>query len=204
MTASVAKTAKGAATRGAVIRAAAGVFGRRGYVAASMNEIVAATGLTKGAVYFHFASKSDLAVAVILDGKDRWLAAASQEAASHSRAIDQLSAVADLVARLAASPDEDVNLVRLTNELAASADGAALPEPAAMLKPWVDFLAEIVRAAQAAGDLDASRSPHDVASVLIAAFEGVKQSLDPTTAQFRRQVTLLREVLLAGLAAPTH
>ncbi|WP_130177950.1 ScbR family autoregulator-binding transcription factor [Cryobacterium sp. SO1] len=52
-------------TRAAIIRAAADVFGDLGYGGASMADICLAAGLTKGALYFHFASKDALALAVI-------------------------------------------------------------------------------------------------------------------------------------------
>jgi AcrR family transcriptional regulator len=57
--------ARAVETRALIIRAAADVFGARGYGGSSLTEICAAAGLTKGAVYFHFASKDALALAVV-------------------------------------------------------------------------------------------------------------------------------------------
>ncbi len=48
------------ATRGAIVRAASDLFGRRGYAATSVDEIAGAAGVAKGAVYHHFASKERL------------------------------------------------------------------------------------------------------------------------------------------------
>jgi AcrR family transcriptional regulator len=48
-------------TRAAVLKAAAAAFDEAGYLAATLDDIVARTGMTKGAVYFHFASKEALA-----------------------------------------------------------------------------------------------------------------------------------------------
>ncbi len=45
------------ATRRAVLAAARSSFGRKGYVQTSVDEIAAAAGVTKGAVYHHFAGK---------------------------------------------------------------------------------------------------------------------------------------------------
>lgn len=56
---------KKARTRAQLIAAAATVFARRGYVAASLDEVAEEAGLTKGAVYSNFASKEDLFQAVI-------------------------------------------------------------------------------------------------------------------------------------------
>lgn len=48
------------ARRELILRAAADVIGRRGYAAASMDEVAAAAGVTKLIVYRHFASKAEL------------------------------------------------------------------------------------------------------------------------------------------------
>jgi AcrR family transcriptional regulator len=58
---------KKARTRAQLIDAAATVFARRGYVAASLDEVAEEAGLTKGAVYSNFASKEELFEAVIQD-----------------------------------------------------------------------------------------------------------------------------------------
>ena len=48
------------ARRETILRAAADVIGRRGYAAASMDEVAAAAGVTKLILYRHFASKAEL------------------------------------------------------------------------------------------------------------------------------------------------
>lgn len=67
-------TPKGAATRREILRAAARVFDAKGYALARMDDVVSETGLTKGAVYFHFKSKAALAHAVVDDQKQGMLA----------------------------------------------------------------------------------------------------------------------------------
>lgn len=58
---------KKARTRAQLIDAAATVFARRGYVAASLDEVAEEASLTKGAVYSNFGGKEDLFQAVIED-----------------------------------------------------------------------------------------------------------------------------------------
>ena len=48
------------ATRSAIVTAAADLFARQGYAATSVDEIAAAAGVAKGAVYHHFESKERL------------------------------------------------------------------------------------------------------------------------------------------------
>ena len=51
---------QGEATRSALLAAARELFGERGYAATSTEEIVAAAGVTKGALYHHFGGKQEL------------------------------------------------------------------------------------------------------------------------------------------------
>lgn len=59
-------------TRAAIIRSAAVEFGKSGYAAASLNRILEGSRATKGAMYFHFDSKEDLARAVLDTAVDRY------------------------------------------------------------------------------------------------------------------------------------
>jgi AcrR family transcriptional regulator len=52
-------------TRERLLDAAAEVFARRGFETATLDEVAAAAGYTKGAVYSNFASKTDLFIALI-------------------------------------------------------------------------------------------------------------------------------------------
>jgi AcrR family transcriptional regulator len=58
------KAAQGQATRAALLDAARRLFGQRGYAATSTEDVVAAAGVTKGALYHHFGGKPDLFKAV--------------------------------------------------------------------------------------------------------------------------------------------
>ncbi|MFJ6939933.1 ScbR family autoregulator-binding transcription factor [Streptomyces sp. NPDC101132] len=52
-------------TRRAILEAAAAVFDERGYEAATISDILSRAGVTKGALYFHFSSKQELAQGVL-------------------------------------------------------------------------------------------------------------------------------------------
>ena len=67
-------------TRAALVEAAAIEFAKRGYAAASVNTILEGSRATKGAMYFHFQSKEELARAILTaamemftDVTDQWL-----------------------------------------------------------------------------------------------------------------------------------
>jgi AcrR family transcriptional regulator len=79
------------ATRSALVEAARDLFAERGYAAVSTEEIVRAAGVTRGALYHHFAGKRELFEAVYEDVERRLV---EQIAASAiSSATDPLAAL---------------------------------------------------------------------------------------------------------------
>jgi AcrR family transcriptional regulator len=56
---------KRAETRGRLLESAARVYARRGFDGATLDEVAAEAGLTKGAVYDHFGSKEKLLLALL-------------------------------------------------------------------------------------------------------------------------------------------
>lgn len=59
-------------TRAAIVQSAAIEFARSGYAAASLNRILERSETTKGAMYFHFGSKEELARAVLQTAVERY------------------------------------------------------------------------------------------------------------------------------------
>src|SRR5580658_7856292 len=55
---------KGELTRRKIVAAAAPIFNQHGYEGSSLNALMASTGLKKGGIYRHFASKEELAAEV--------------------------------------------------------------------------------------------------------------------------------------------
>jgi AcrR family transcriptional regulator len=80
-------------SREQLLAAALRVFARRGYHGASMNEIAAEAGFSKGALYWNFASKEDLFFALLdeLDERLRAVMAASISAPSGQERKGELS-----------------------------------------------------------------------------------------------------------------
>lgn len=169
-------TAKGEATRAFLLHTAAQVFAERGYTATTMAELITASGLTKGAFYFYFRSKSELALAVLSDQRARWLDRARQQLLAEPSAGAQLRALIPIMLRLIDEDPGAWSITRLTKELAADTDGAAkVGDPMA---DWVALVADIVRRGQADGELRTGLDAHALAIVLIGAFDGLKSITD--------------------------
>ncbi len=161
------------ATRLAILTAAAEHFARNGYYATSLDRVLADSGGTKGALYFHFASKEALARAVIAEMVQRW---GSLRVQVSERGLDPLSAllalVDEVIARLIDSPLARGG-TRLLNDLPMRPDDTnghyAFGER--------DVLALLTEAARA-GLLREGVEPALVARQLVALLSGHRQISD--------------------------
>jgi AcrR family transcriptional regulator len=77
-----------------ILEAALRIFVRKGYADTRMDDIVEATGLSKGAIYHHFASKHELFVALIEHWMDQFAPVMRPEAHESKASADILRVVA--------------------------------------------------------------------------------------------------------------
>jgi AcrR family transcriptional regulator len=165
-------TPKGAATRAFLLQVAAEVFAERGYVETTMAELIARSGLTKGAFYFHFSSKDQLALAVI-DEKQRQRVETVQTAISaESRAVEKFRAIPLALVRLHRDDPSAFSVSRLTRDLAHVPDVTDTLRD--HMRVWLGLLAGLIGQAQADGDLPRTIDARDLAAVLVAATDGLK------------------------------
>src|SRR3954453_19828709 len=84
----VARQERAEQTRNAILEAAASRFDAVGFLGASLSDILAEAGVTKGALYFHFKSKEELADALIREQFVVWDPLADVENPGLQTAID--------------------------------------------------------------------------------------------------------------------
>jgi len=159
-------------SRRAILDAAAPIFAERGYEAASLNEIILASGLTKGGFYFHFRSKRELALAVLQDGGERWVRSLERELGDTPRAIDRLVAAPRLIARLARQGQGPAALRRLADDLTRDPD--VRDEVCGAIRTWIGSAASDLAAAQAEGSIRPDLDADELAEILISAFVGAQ------------------------------
>jgi AcrR family transcriptional regulator len=169
-------TPKGHATRASILQTAATVFAERGYTDTTLAELIARSGLTKGAFYFHFASKEQLALAVLEEKQRQWLEFVRQQALDKPRAIDQLLALGPALIRLHRQDPSAFSAQRLSRDLA-RIPGLAGPIRVQM-RGWIDLVAGLISQAQRDGDLPAHLDAAALATILVAATDGLKDLSD--------------------------
>lgn len=195
-------TERGDISRRHILEAAAKAFAEHGYIGTSLNDIIRDSGLTKGAFYFHFASKEALALEVFHTKQERWVGMTVAAMMSRSRAIDQLDAMLDVGCE-AYETDPSARVVgRLCTEL--SRERGLGQKLRGHLDVWFDMTASLIRKAQEEGDVRADLDPKVAAETIVAAFIGVEQVSDVLSgcADLRRRVGGLRELLMGALRAP--
>ncbi|TKC05381.1 TetR/AcrR family transcriptional regulator [Pedobacter polaris] len=77
-------------TRAFIIEKTAPIFNKKGFAGTSLNDITAATGLTKGSIYGNFANKDEVALAVFDYNFERANAGISQQIAGQKDAESKL------------------------------------------------------------------------------------------------------------------
>ena len=167
-----AATVRGDRSRAAILDAAETVFAERGYTAASLNEIIRASGLTKGGFYFHFPSKRDLALAVVVEHQRRWMEQAMREAARYPRAVDRLFAVPRNLARLSREGRGPYALRRLVDDLAR--DPEAREAACSPMTIGARLVADQFREAQAEGDVRPDVDSEMMGELAVGAFVGLQ------------------------------
>jgi AcrR family transcriptional regulator len=167
-----ASSERGERARRAILDAALPAFARDGYAAASLNQIIDASGLTKGGFYFHFPSKQALALAVIADHQQRWISRVDAEISRYDKAVDRLFAAPRLIARYAKQGEGPAALNKLVEELARDPD--LRDEVCGSLRTWLGTVTEHFAAAQAEGAVRADLDPAMLAQVAVGGFLGAQ------------------------------
>lgn len=160
------------ATRSSILRAAAAVIERRGYGAATVAEIVREAGITKGALYFHFASKEALAEAVIAE-QGEWRTQHGPDADAPVQAVVDLAY--SFVEALLTDPLMRAS-VRMTLDRVAADEVIR-----AGYLGWIEAVADLLREAEAAGSLVPGTDPERFAYVVTSVVTGMQLTSEALT-----------------------
>ena len=158
---------------------------RSGFQSASIDTILAATNVTKGALYYHFESKEDLGHAIVEEviaklPRDRWLLPLQR-----SKDKDPIDALIGIVRAIPARP-EDVKsgcpLVNLAQEMS-QLDEQFRKRLETIFRAWQEGIAMALRRGQSQGTVRRDLVAAETAGFLIAMVEGyevlAKNAQDP-------------------------
>lgn len=135
-------------TRRAILQAAAETFEAHGYLGTSLQDVVAGRRVSKGALYFHFPSKEELASAIIIEQRDLLSELVAELRERHPRAIRLLIEVS----RLTASRLRRDVRVRASTRLACEHEQIGRSaEP--LFERWTETVRGLLDEAKAQGDL---------------------------------------------------
>ncbi|RYJ31686.1 transcriptional regulator, TetR family [Streptomyces sp. L-9-10] len=173
-------------TRAAILAAAASVFDRCGYDAATIAEITARSGTTKGALYFHFSSKEELARGVL---RELTGVLAVEPADSHVQELIDMTMA--LAYRSLRDPIVGAGL-RLAGERGSVDFSGAGPLPA-----WAGLSEDVLLRAAERGELLPYAVPRETAELVVSAWAGIQ--VYARVAAGRRDVERRMSVLWAHL-----
>lgn len=181
-------------TRTIILDAAAAVIDERGFKGASLADILAKAGVTKGALYFHFSSKEELARAIV---EHQW----TVDLPFIDDHIVGLQTAIDMTHAFAYNLRTDVR-VRAAARLVIEANFAD-PSPEPYLR-WIGIVHEVLVKARERGDLRPEWNLEDVANWLAAVFMGIQVQSDVLTGRsdVHQRLAIMWKIALPGLVPP--
>lgn len=164
---------KGARTREQVVEQAAALFNQFGYRGASISDVMAATGLKKGGIYRHFASKEALALAAFVYATEKMKARFVAALAGKTGAVERLQAIIAVYARIPEDPPVPGGCPILNAAIEADdGDPQLKAEAQRVLSGLKQSVRGIVRQGQQDGELSKALDPEAFANVFVAQLEG--------------------------------
>jgi TetR/AcrR family transcriptional regulator len=152
-------------TRARLLRAAVGVFDRKGYAAASVREIVEIAGVTKPALYYHFGSKEGVLTAILQEAAREFASAMQRGVARPGTARERLFAVCTDLHGLF---QEHVPVVRVAHSVFfGPVEGAPQFDFSTFDRDIELAVRRIVEDGQRTGEITPCASPADIALVIL-------------------------------------
>lgn len=174
-------------TRQTILTAAAKIFEENGYQAATISQILTAAGVTKGALYFHFSSKEDLAQGVLTEQEPR--IPVPERTSKVQEIVDTTMLHAH---RLQTDPMVRAG-VRLTMDQQANGLDRSRP-----FLNWAEHGTALFQQAQTQGELLPHVNPTETAHLIVASFAGI-QSMSQAVSNYQdltiRTSALMRHIL---------
>jgi AcrR family transcriptional regulator len=191
----MAKQERAIRTRRIILEAAGAVFDEQGYEAATISDILARAGVTKGALYFHFPSKEELARGV-LDAQTSVLEIPPQTC--------KLQEMVDVAMCVGASLSSDP-LLRGSMRLGIEYRSHALDGRGESYRAWATILEGLLVEAFERGELQPHVVPAETAMLIVGCFTGIQLTSQILTERedLGKRLSTLFQHIMPSCAAPS-
>jgi len=155
-----------------ILAAATAVFAQKGFAGASMDDIVQASGISKGGLYWHFKSKDELIAAILSQFFDQEMAALDALLQTEGTATQKLQQLGQQIIADVSQMSELLTISLEFYALAARRQSVRL-ELQRHFQQYGNTLATLIQAGIDEGAFDPAVSARQVALNLVAQFEGL-------------------------------
>ncbi|MGV9560321.1 ScbR family autoregulator-binding transcription factor [Streptomyces sp. NPDC003401] len=160
----MAKQERAIRTRRAIVEAAGAVFDEHGYTSTTIAMVLERAQVTKGALYFHFASKEALAQAVLNEQVP--FGTVPPQPCKLQEIVDMTFVVASRL--------RDNALLRGSVRLAVDQETPSGVDHGEPFRQWAQALTELLEAARQRGELLPTVKPAETVELLVGTFTGIQ------------------------------
>lgn len=197
------KQLQGERTRGVLLQTATTLLLEKGYAGTTLSLLAQEVGMTKGAIYHHFADKEALLRAVIGHVRATWAREVGSHIAPRGDALERLGSLFDHQALLI---DREPSLCLLVNGLTLQSASLGADLAAEIERLSADF-AELVRRilvdGQRAGRVRTDLEVKAMARAVVAVVKAISCSRagEPSRRAFMKRMDTAKALILSGIQA---
>lgn len=193
-------------TRTRIMEAGVRIFAELGYNHASLDKVAADAGVTKGAVYWHFASKQDLFLAILEQQLNEQLRMLPRQIESMLKASDPEAALAEwLSAQFCFLEEEDGKSMLFLEFVTSSREPEVRAKLQAIHGKILDGVGLYMKEMQQRGLIQSDLDPQAVSLMADALLKGlvVEWLIDPRRVKLKTLFRTISKVLWHGMLPQT-
>jgi AcrR family transcriptional regulator len=187
-----------------ILQSATRLFGRRGFQGTTIEDVTRESGISRGALYWHFKSKSELLGAVVERLQKEYLDVFTENIMSAGPSpMDRIRGIFKFNARFAVEHTDLVHCLRnLSLELSPSEDNN-VKAFFNIIDQQRSFIVQLIKDAQDEGSLRTDLKPEIMAAIILAIHDGILLQWIAFDQLFdgRELVWSFRQIMLSGMGS---